>query len=215
MAPTRCAWCNRSPQAGEAAFQKCAGCQWEGNAVGEEMCVRYCGQQCRRDDWRYHTLLCKKLKPFLETNPRPSTAHKLAMLLPQEEKEPELVWMAITRMGDLDWAETDQILGHGKHGSFGINHVAASKKLEQSRRGSRNNLDHTVQVIIQDESEVNYNNESIMKVLGGRLGRPWKGPILACSQLGKHGHGVYDLDYQDFLLSDLRVAFEFFRDVRY
>ena len=35
----------------------------------EEKCVHYCCQQCHRDDWRYHKLLCKKLKPFSIPNP--------------------------------------------------------------------------------------------------------------------------------------------------
>jgi hypothetical protein len=215
MAPTRCTWCNQSPQAGEVPFKICGGCRWEGNDVGEERSVCYCGQQCQRDDWRYHWLLCKKLKPFLDTEPRPSPAHKLAILLPQNEENPVLVWMRIDSSHGFESAETDPILGPSKRGSFAVNHVPASMQLEQAKPGARNNLDHSVQVIVHDESDAISNNTCITKVLNGNLGHFWRGPILACSQIGKYGHGVYDLDYQDFLLSDLRVVFEFFRDVRY
>jgi hypothetical protein len=68
---------------------------------------------------------------------------------------------------------------------------------------------------VHDEADADCNNTCITKVLNGNLGHFWRGPILACNQIGKYGHSVYDLDYQDFLLSDLRMVFEFFRDVRY
>ena len=215
MTLTKCAWCNRSPQPGETPFQVCGGCKLDGNGVEKKKCVHYCGQQCQRDDWRYHKLLCKKLKPFFDANPRPSAAHKLALLFPQNEQDPVLVWMRIDTSLGFESAETDPILGPGKRGSFVVNHVPASMQLEQAKPGPRNNLDHSVEVIVHDEADADRNNSCITKVLNGNLGHFWRGPILACSQLGKHGYGVYDLDYQDFLLSDLRVAVEFFRDVRY
>jgi hypothetical protein len=113
-------------------FKICGGFRWGGNGVGGERSVCYCGQQCQRDDWRYHRLLCKKPKSFPDTEPRPSPAHKLALLLPQNEGNPVLVWMHIDTSQGFESVETDPILGPGKRGSFVVNHVPASLKLEQT-----------------------------------------------------------------------------------
>jgi hypothetical protein len=190
--------------------------------VGEEMCVRYCGELCQKRDWRYHKLLCKKFKPFLEANPRPSIAHKLVLLLPQDEEEPKLIWMRFRKhyvveppYESFDSSEAERLMGPGRSGMCLKEYIHASTVLEQEKPGPRNDLDHSVEVIAHDDSGEYYINICITTTLRGKLGHSWSGPFLAFSQIGKRSMFAPDLDYQDFLLSDLRVLFEFFRDVKY
>jgi hypothetical protein len=68
----------------------------------------------------------QEAETFLDTEPRPSPAHKLALLLPQNKATPMLVWMRIDTSHGFESMETDPILGPGKCGSFVVNHVPTS-----------------------------------------------------------------------------------------
>jgi hypothetical protein len=176
--------------------------------------VRYCSKECQEQDSKYHQLLCKKLKPFVEANPRPSFVSRLVLLLPQEKEEPELVWMQFYRQHCEEWADPYSILTGAKD----VDYFYASYELEQQRPGPRNTLDRNLVVMAQKDPAPVSINACITKTVNGTLGHTWRGPVIACSQEGRYYQRPYPeivgLPYQDFLLSDLRVAFEYFRDIK-
>jgi len=213
---SRCAWCNLSAKA--EAFQVCDSCDWT-TKVDEDLrservvryCVRYCSKECREQDSKYHQLLCKKLKPFVDANPRESFFYHLALLLP-ETGEPELIWMRFSRQQCDEYPDPYYITGAKE-----VKHLQASYDLEQQRPEPRNKLDHNLLVLVQDDPQPVSINACITKIVNGTSGHTWKGPIIVCSQEGRYYQPPYPgdlLPYQDFLLSDLRVAFEFFRDIK-
>jgi hypothetical protein len=214
----KCAWCNLS--ANPKAFQVCNSCEWTDKVADNEhndkervlhYCVRYCSKECREKDSKYHQLLCKKIKPYVDANPRPSMFYHLALLLPQEG-EPELVWMRFSRQHCGEYPDPCSITG-----AKDVNHLQASYYLEQQRPGPRNQLDHNLLVLVQDDPKPVSINTCITKTVNGASGHTWRGPIIACSQVGRYYQPPYLgdlLPYQDFLLSDLRVVFEFFRDTK-
>ncbi|CZR70273.1 uncharacterized protein PAC_20174 [Phialocephala subalpina] len=81
MAPSGCAVC------GIDTNLVCKNCKSAG----------YCSSTCQAKDLALHQLLCGKLQPFLEANPRPennyTTTHKLALLFDKNENSPEFIWI--------------------------------------------------------------------------------------------------------------------------
>jgi len=101
MASPNCATCNK-PSPSLRLHKKCSGCQSSS----------YCSKACQKEDWRTHQLVCAQFKSFLTSNPRPSSAHKLALLLPVNKKQPQFVWLhCIMRFEGYEYPQDREFLG--------------------------------------------------------------------------------------------------------
>ncbi|KEZ45358.1 hypothetical protein SAPIO_CDS2176 [Scedosporium apiospermum] len=69
----------------------CTLCLRRGGSFCASCKARYCGDTCRRSDWRVHKGVCSQFKS-LGPNDRPSDEHFLAMVLPTAKTTPDLVW---------------------------------------------------------------------------------------------------------------------------
>jgi hypothetical protein len=192
MAPTKCTWCDRSPQPNEPEFKPCSSCK----------SAHYCSERCRSRDEKYHKLLCDQYLNFMET--RPHYNHKLAILLPEHQEQPRLIWVHCQQgYGSRGWRDRPTFephLGSDVRGIF------ASRA-----RRVRNlyELDHTVQILYKDDMRGRIMNTCVEKAMHGKEhNKFWKGDMMALSLQGTDSDPQY---YQDFPLSDLPVVFEFFR----
>ncbi|KAK7534906.1 uncharacterized protein J3D65DRAFT_669037 [Phyllosticta citribraziliensis] len=55
--------------------------------------TQYCSKNCQQADWASHKLLCRPLSEFLEKSKRPSKNHFSAILFPDDQEKPKLVWI--------------------------------------------------------------------------------------------------------------------------
>ena len=69
----------------------CSTCQKEGTSWCGAYGVRYCSNNCQKQDWKRHKLVCKTFANW-DYSARPSNDHFLAILFPTDRKEPELLW---------------------------------------------------------------------------------------------------------------------------
>lgn len=72
--------------------KKCILCDAPAKSCASCKSVAYCSPECQHTDWPVHKTLCKKIGSFAVGNPRPVDG-KLALLFPENEKAPRLVWV--------------------------------------------------------------------------------------------------------------------------
>ncbi|KAL5333609.1 hypothetical protein BJX70DRAFT_403377 [Aspergillus crustosus] len=66
-------------------------------------CLRcyYCSQECQKQDFPTHKLLCKAFRP---QSARPSPKHKRVILFPADKAKPEVLWVGVSEVtGDTEW----------------------------------------------------------------------------------------------------------------
>ena len=191
--------CNKAP-APNAQHKKCSMCK----------ASVYCSIDCHKEDWRAHKLVCEQFKAFETQHPRPSTACKLAILLPVDEDNPKFVWLPTEKedgYSDFETAQVMQFLGSNTMAE----HVIASARLARSKPGEqRYDLDDATVIFIRESCGVDgsSSNQSVIHMMKGKNRHDWKGPMIIASQPGT---SIDPMFYKDVTPTSLRVAADFFK----
>lgn len=93
---------------GKVDWRKCTRCK---NII-------YCSTDCQKADWKTHKLLCQTYSKF-NFRTRPSPFHLLAILLPENDTKPKLIWINCPMFGEGNrfgsrsyrLADTEPLLG--------------------------------------------------------------------------------------------------------
>ncbi|KAL9087898.1 MAG: hypothetical protein Q9165_006460 [Trypethelium subeluteriae] len=177
MSPTTCCVCNAS------STEICAQCRD----------AHYCSKTCQKKDWKTHKVLCKDFKILPE---RPSSAHRLGILLPMDEGSPKLVWIECRESTGFHDFDKKNFLGN-----------CIPRRVVVSRNERRGfDLENGVIVHYNDNFLVDGSipNQCYHKLVGGELAYDWRGPLLLMRSLGND-----EEFYSDMTLSDFRHAIDF------
>ncbi|KAI9050605.1 hypothetical protein LZ554_005764 [Drepanopeziza brunnea f. sp. 'monogermtubi'] len=197
----KCTTCNKSADS-STKLKKCGGCE----------SALYCSTGCQKEDWKTHKLICDEFKTFPVANPRPSTDHKLALLLPEEGGNPKLLWFQTHLMkspfAGYETIDYNQHLGDDGPSPEEIN---LSMYLTSTYIGvEKYAFDHTVSIQIRESGEFDGSlpNQCVSEMLKGKQGYNWKGPIVVYSQPGT---SIDPPTFLDVTAADLRIVVDFLR----
>lgn len=198
-----CVMCNSSPA------KRCARC----------LDCYYCSRECQSSDWPCHKLLCKDLS---SQSPRPSPAHKRAILFPEKDSKPLIIWVLCSRkassefeeMGILKEYETanirpllgpgDPMIGsaniqrnvkRGRNLGFGIAEWAGQKQGYSIVLNFR-------EAFLRDGSTINRSIQASVKT-SGTVQHSWRGPVVALRDNWREF-------YEDITLADFRHVIDYF-----
>ncbi|EKD16944.1 uncharacterized protein L3040_006230 [Drepanopeziza brunnea f. sp. 'multigermtubi'] len=197
----KCTTCNKGADS-STKLKKCGGCE----------SALYCSTSCQKEDWRTHKLICDEFKTFPVANPRPSTDHRLALLLPKEGGNPKLLWYQTYLMkspyAGYEMINYSQHLGDDDPSPEEIN---VSMYLTNTYIGvEKYAFDHTVSIQIRESGEFDgsHPNQCVSEVMKGTQGYDWKGPIVVYSQPGT---SIDSPTFLDVTAADLRIVVDFLR----
>jgi hypothetical protein len=175
--------------------------------------ISYCSPECQNTDWPLHKTICKS---FATLPARPSSSHKLAILLPVSSRTPELIWVHCEHhiedeengggeweLPDLDSVlDTDDVLPKYKRLRCEYKPITRN-----ALRGF--NFDHTVVVMCRDAFLIDGSkrNYCVVATTRGKVAHDWGGPIVVMRQPGT----ACDTElFEDITAGDLRVAVDYF-----
>ena len=168
------------------------------NATASKACVQcgsatYCGKRCQRADWKTHKILCKSLSTC---SPRPSEAHKLVILFPEDEDDPKLEWMPLD---DKVLTQSSVISKYIGNVSPGRTHLTASELREFE-------LPHPLTIVYRDKFlfDGSKPNKVCLKLADGKTIYKFSGPMIAMRD--------DDETIEDMTLSDFRHVIDHFRE---
>ncbi|KIW47410.1 uncharacterized protein PV06_00107 [Exophiala oligosperma] len=200
-------------------YESCVMC----NSSPAKLCARckachYCSRDCQRSDWPCHKLLCKDMS---SQAPRPSLAHKRAILFPQNEAKPFLVWVLCSRNVDsqnedderqveYETAGIQPLLGMDKP-IFGT--VPIERNCKRARNLGSRRLTLTFRdAFLKDGSTINRGILNSVK-LSGTVHHSWCGPVVAMRETLNGRYEDITLDdfrHEDITLDDFRHVIDYF-----
>ena len=172
--------------------------------------ISYCSPECQKPDWPLHKTICKT---FATLPSRPSPSHKLAILLPVDSKDPQLIWIKCERHVDdedgVAWEMPD------------TQHLLQIENLDPKYQHAREfisikrnvlrgfNLNYTVQVIGRETALIDGSapNVCVRHTTKGQTTHCWRGPIVVMRQPGT---AIDPLVHEDIRAGDFRVAIDYF-----
>lgn len=194
------------------------------NSSPAKLCARcsdchYCSRECQSSDWSCHKLLCKDLSSM---SPRPSPAHKRAILFPEKDAKPLIIWILCSRrassefedMGILKEYETanispllgadDPFIGRAniqrnvkrcRNLGFGMAVWAPQKQGYSIVLNFRD-------AFLKDGSTINRSILGSVKT-SGTVQLTWRGPVVAIRESWREF-------YEDITLADFRHVIDYF-----
>jgi hypothetical protein len=192
MSPTNCTLCNAAPTTDGANYSRCSGC----------LSAVYCSKAFQIVDWTYHKHICKEYAFFIAANPRPSDTHKLAILLPVDQKMTEMIWIQCgPRLGNPH-------IGHlitSKEVKVPVRHFLAFKHPKLRRF----DLKHNVELVIGDQQD-GASNVCVKTVVKSKPKFDWKGSIVVLSDDSDEYQDENEaVTYKDITASDFRLVIDF------
>ncbi|PQE19782.1 Zinc finger MYND-type protein [Rutstroemia sp. NJR-2017a BVV2] len=172
--------------------------------------ISYCSPECQKSDWPLHKTICKA---FTTLPLRPFPSHKLAILLPIDSKDPQLIWIKCERCVDdedgIAWEnpDTQHLL---EIENLDPEYHAARQFLKIKRNALRGfNLSYTVEVIGREAALIDGStpNICVLHNTKGQTTHVWRGPMVVMRQPGT---AIDPLFYEDIKASDFRVAIDYF-----
>ncbi|KAI9050604.1 hypothetical protein LZ554_005763 [Drepanopeziza brunnea f. sp. 'monogermtubi'] len=172
--------------------------------------VTYCSMKCQLADERLHQIVCELFTTFIRTSPRPSSAHKITLLIPADSDVPVFLWLRYTQYHHFDVPDLETVLGDDYPAAMEdsiLHRLHISHMYMQPF-----DLDHQVYYWYrdgckEDGSVVNQCLATITKVPMDEM--TFKGPLLIASSAATHWSARGG--YRDFGLEDFRVVYDYFR----
>jgi hypothetical protein len=202
----RCTTCNK-PAFENAQLKHCSRCE----------SALYCSTACQKEDWPIHKHVCEQFKATTTTNPRPSLAHKLALILPVDEAKPKLVWMkfeekteAAEDSDDSDAVyETPDFTYLGDGGSPQLLVISRTMKAANLQL-QRFDLEDSVVIYLRGAGSIDGSrtNACVSALVKGSGRFNWRGPLIV---LGQPGTAFDPLIHRDIVPMDLRLAVDYLR----
>ncbi|KAA8569959.1 hypothetical protein MFRU_005g01130 [Monilinia fructicola] len=204
----RCASCNE-----DDATKKCAGCK----------ITYYCKEQCQKDDWKLHKLVCKPYIEFINNVPRPKKqkqnegSFKLAIFLPVDEKQLKFFWLETCK----DMSENLYTLEIGSPqmiseylGSEPTEICTSTVRLiqqllqnfpDEARYIQARQLEIEIVPFHVPEYSMNPLNKCAKKLANNRMMFGWRGPIVVVHRIPE------TRSIGDIQPSDIRIIADWFR----
>ncbi|KAH7317863.1 hypothetical protein BKA65DRAFT_557271 [Rhexocercosporidium sp. MPI-PUGE-AT-0058] len=208
MPPQRCTRCNTTsatntgtnPENPKSSTTKCPLCN----------VVSYCSFDCYTADSSSHNILCSTYSTFTSKSTRPSTSHKLAILLPCEVAKPKFIWLK-TRLHSGDWesADFEDHLGPDQPGSksfYITRELSAAKPAEKRYKNLNRTLILDCRAEFEDDGSMR--NWCMERLTEEKLAKQWNGPMIVTS---KSGSGATPPFYDDFDIGDISLVRDFLR----
>ena len=201
-----CVMCNKSPA---KRCKQCSSCY-------------YCSRECQESDWPSHKLLCKALST---QGPRPSPAHRRAILFPVDHDKPRMAWLPCEReISDEEFDNGISCEVVDLHPHLGMDRpIVGTRFIEHNPIRDRNlgsgmavwalrKEGYSValkfrEAFLIDGSAI---NRSILMSLGASGTTPphsWSGPIVAIRQTPSE-------PYEDITLADFRHIIDYLGSYR-
>ncbi|PVH77788.1 hypothetical protein DL98DRAFT_534548 [Cadophora sp. DSE1049] len=219
MAPQNCTWCkhllrashinNHSPKTSppehESAFSPCQYCK-----------AIYCSASCESGD-KLHHALCTTYTSFIATKPRPSTSHKLALLLPSDVDTPRFIWLKTQiHRSNLGSPIFEDHLGpdHPAAQSIHVNEDLSASNTKEPLSKSKSTLIASIRSTYAEDGSLQ--NWCIEKMIPSELAQQWRGPVVISLKTGlptntAGGARTKPAFYADFNLGDLHKVQHFLR----
>ncbi|KAI9642454.1 hypothetical protein NHQ30_009259 [Ciborinia camelliae] len=160
-ASPKCALCEH------AAPTRCSACQ----------CTWYCSVDCQKRDWKSHKLVCKTFSDFAgiaqlpSSLRRPANKARLSILLPQDSKTPQLIWI----MNDLQYHDrftSTPLLD--LRGEFpGLLGVGADSDISTKRLGHALWINHRDSHMVDGSKP----NQCVYTLTSNSVGQEWRGAL--------------------------------------
>lgn len=187
----RCIVCN------EPGSQHCKQCK--------DAC--YCSQNCQRNDWPTHKLICEVYAKF-DFASRPD-GHILALSLSIDSEKPQMVWL------DCDWRMP------GGYQAVTVDHLLGPEPASRFELVTHNiilkrELSGTIYIYHRDTYGIDGSkpNESVAAIQATRHGKYyyWCGPLIAVAH---RDSGINPVYCKDFNMADFRHLADHFRSYRF
>ncbi|KAL8718725.1 MAG: hypothetical protein Q9225_004166 [Loekoesia sp. 1 TL-2023] len=139
----------------------------------------YCSAECQKADWTYHKYLCAQFKDFKD---RPDSDSVRAILFPEDDKTPKLVWVKMNDT-ELDLASVGEKLEVAELLGATIDEEIAQQKATQGiRRGAKpGSSTARTYLLVREDGLVDGSqpNMSIGTITYGHFLFSWRGPVIA------------------------------------
>lgn len=184
---------------GKVDWRKCTRCK---NII-------YCSTDCQKADWKTHKLLCQTYSKF-NFRTRPSPFHLLAILLPENDTKPKLIWINCPMFGEGNrfgsrsyrLADTEPLLGAPmSNACIEYNPRLDMELTETLRFDFRENF-------LSDGSGI---NQCVRAMTDAGTPAYWRGPIIVYIM---GGEGNSSAGMTDMALSDFRHVVDYFNHFR-
>ena len=164
------------------------------------------------DDEQYHHYVCLAFKTFVEGTPRPTTQHRLALILPERSSVPQFTWIACGY--GASYPEVEMHLGDQSVANYkGGETVYITEELKKANRGVRKFayvrcVELTVRSCCAFDGSTS--NLCVIEVTNNNHKHDWKGPMVIMSRPGypPSNRNIPDT-YEDVTTADFRVAVEY------
>jgi hypothetical protein len=165
------------------------------------------------DDEQYHHYVCLAFKTFIEGTPRPTSQHRLALILPEHSSVPQFTWIACgygASYPKLEMHLGDQSVAKYKGGET----VYITEKLKKANSGVRKfTYVRCVELTVRSccAFDGSTSNRCVIEVTNNNHKHDWKGPMVIMSRPGypPSNRNIQDT-YEDVTTADFRVAVEYF-----
>ncbi|KAB8298732.1 hypothetical protein EYC80_000907 [Monilinia laxa] len=202
----RCASCNE-----DDAKKMCAGCKT----------ISYCKEQCQKNDWKLHKLVCKPYVQFINNVPRPKkqneVSFKLAMFLPVDENHPKFFWLetcedvsenlSTLEIGSprmiseyLDFEQTE-----AGTSTVRINQQLLQNFPDEARYIQSRQLEIEIIPFYVLQCPMSPLNKCAKKLANNRMAFGWRGPIVVVHRIPE------TRSIGDIQPSDIRIIADWFR----
>ena len=214
MASQTCPSCKRPPPASNTASN---GVNISPSPRNESVlstcqhCKRiHCSPSCQLDD-KLHHVLCTSYDDFFIKSPRPSSSHKLALLLPEDADAPLFIWLR-TQVHRSNWESSIIELHLGPDEP--ISHIIPMDDDQLALANAKEPLSKCKSTLIAEirssyASDGSLPNYCIEKLIPAEFAQQWRGPVVISLKTGPipstpGGAQTKPAFYSDFNLADLR-----------
>ncbi|KAE9373339.1 hypothetical protein N431DRAFT_456123 [Stipitochalara longipes BDJ] len=158
--------------------------------------AKYCSEQRKVTDARFHKLLCSSLKYFAEP---PNNTYRRAIVFDHDADEPRFVWIPVAKLNGLESPEQYlATLVEGEVSSIPIDTNAVRGRILQNR---------ITVYFSRDETAIKLGNESVASVVEAAMTRDgmteksvdaWYGTYVFMAHNGFNNYSFRDMTFADF-----------------